>query len=146
MLSQNEPIESAIPQEQEIKRIKQLEKVLGSNSQSIKIDNNGEQVLIPESVIVMWRQVVHAMGSGQAISIVPQQQEMTTQEAADFLSVPRPYLIKLLEQGEIPYTQVNSQQRLNLLDLRKYKEETDKQRRKILDELIQESQDLGFYQ
>lgn len=51
-----------------------------------------------------------------------------------------------MEQGEIPYTQVDSQQRVNLLYLRKYKEERDKQRRKILDELIQESQDLGFYQ
>ncbi len=85
------------------------------------------------------------MALGQTISIVSQQQEMTTQEAAIFLTVPQPYLIKLLEQGEIPYTQVNSDKRINLLDLIKYKEERDKQRSKILDELIQESQDLGFY-
>lgn len=145
MLSQNEPIQSAIPQNQEIKLIKQLEQVLTSSSSPKMLDMNGEQVVIPESVCQVWRQVVHAMALGQTISIVSQQQEMTTQEAADFLTVPQSYLIKLLEQGEIPYTQVDSYKRVNLQNLIKYKEERDKQRSKLLDELIQESQDNGFY-
>ncbi|BAZ15669.1 hypothetical protein NIES4071_75410 [Calothrix sp. NIES-4071] len=93
----------------------------------------------------MWRQVVHAMALGQTISITGQQQEMTTTEAADFLNVSRPYLIKLLQQGEIPYIKVGSHRRVNLLDLSKYKEERDKQRRKGMKEFNQFLQEEGFY-
>lgn len=146
MLSKNESVHSTTPQDEEIKLIQQLEKTLASGQVPKMVDIDGEQVMIPSSVYQVWRQVVHAMASGQTITIVPQQQEMTTQEAADFLNVPQAYLIKLLEQAEIPYTQVDYQQRVNLLYLRKYKEQRDKQRRELLDELIQESQDLGFYQ
>ncbi|RUT09969.1 excisionase [Dulcicalothrix desertica PCC 7102] len=144
MLSENEPIQSATSQDEEIKLIKQLEKVLRSGSQS-KIHNNGEQVVIPESVLIMWHQVVHAMALGQTVSIVPQQQEMTTQEAADFLNVSRPYLIKLLEQGQIPYIKVGSHRRVNLLDLSKYKEERDKTRREGMKEFSKFLQEEGFY-
>lgn len=145
MLNQNEPIKSATPQDEEIKLIKQLEKALASGSQPKMIDINGEQVVIPESVLIMWRQVVHAMALGQTITIVPQQQEMTTQEAADFLNVSRPYLIKLLEQGEIPYIKVGSHRRVNLSDLTKYKQERDKKRREGMKQLSQFLQEEGFY-
>lgn len=145
MLSQNEPIKSAIPQDEEIKLIKQLEKVLAPGSQPKMIDSSGEQVVIPESVLIMWRQVIHAMVSRQVISIVPQQQEMTTQEAADFLNVSRPYLIKLLEQGQIPYIKVGSHRRVNLLDLSKCKEERDKKRREGMKEFSKFLQEEGFY-
>ncbi len=93
----------------------------------------------------MWRQVVHAMALGHTISIAAQQQEMTTQEAADFLNVSRPYLIKLLEQGEIPYIKVGSHRRVNLLDLSKYKEERDKKRREGMKEFSKFLQEEGFY-
>jgi excisionase family DNA binding protein len=70
---------------------------------------------------------------------------MTTQEAADILNVSRPYLIKLLEQGEIQYIKVGSHRRVNLLDLMKYKEERDKKRHKGIKELSQFLQEEGFY-
>ena len=70
----------------------------------------------------------------------------SVQEAADFLNVSRPHLIKLLEQGEIPYIMVGSHRRINSLALMKYKEKRDAKRNNLLDELIQESQDMGFYE
>lgn len=57
---------------------------------------------------------------------------MTTQQAADFLNVSRPYLIKLLEQGEIPYIKVGSHQRIPFTDLMKYKEQRDMKRSQLL--------------
>ena len=70
----------------------------------------------------------------------------SVQEAADFLNVSQPHLIKLLEQGEIPYIMVGSHRRINCLALMKYKEKRDTKRNNLLDELIQESQDMGFYE
>ena len=57
---------------------------------------------------------------------------MTTQQAADFLNVSRPYLIKLLEQGEIPYIKVGSHRRIPFPDLMKYKEQRDMKRSQLL--------------
>lgn len=145
MLSKNESVHSTAPQDEEIKLIQQLEKTLFSGQVPKMIDIDGEQVVIPSSVYQVWRQVVHAMALGQKISIVSQQQEMTTQEAADFLNVSRPYLIKLLEQGEIPYIKVGSHRRVNLLDLSKYKEERDNKRREGMKEFSQFLQKEGFY-
>jgi excisionase family DNA binding protein len=146
MLRQNMAMGKVMPQEQEVPAIKQLEHILGLEGFQAKLVGvNAEEILIPESVYQALRQVVHAFVLGQAISIVPQEREMTTQEAADFLNVSRPHLIKLLEQGEIPYILVGSHRRINSLALMKYKEKRDAKRSNLLDELIQESQDMGFY-
>lgn len=86
------------------------------------------------------------MALGQTVAVVPEERELTTQQAANFLNVSRPYLIKLLEQGKIPYIQVGSHRRINFDDLKKYKQQRDENRRKLLDELIAASQEMGFYE
>ncbi|WP_342001099.1 helix-turn-helix domain-containing protein [Chlorogloeopsis sp. ULAP02] len=132
--------------QQEVESIKQLARILTHESSQAKlVGANGEEIYIPESLCQVLCQVFSAMASGKAISIVSQEQEMTTQQAADFLNVSRPYLIKLLEQGEIPYIKVGSHRRVRLEDLRKYKEQRDSKRRKGLKELTQFLQDEGFY-
>lgn len=141
------PLESIMAQKQEADSIRQLEHILslqGSQAQLVSAD--GKAITIPESVYQVLRQVVHAMALGQAISIAPQEQEMTTQQAADILNVSRPYLIKLLEQGEIPCIKVGTHRRIRHQDLISYKQQRDTKRSNLLDELIQESQDMGFYE
>jgi excisionase family DNA binding protein len=71
---------------------------------------------------------------------------MTTQQAADFLNVSRPYLIKLLEQGEIPHIKVGTHRRVPFQDLMKYKEQRDSKRRQALQELIEMSEEAGLYE
>lgn len=141
------PLESIMAQKQEADSIRQLENILSlQGSQAKLIGANGKAITIPESVYQVLRQVVHAMALGQAISIAPQEQEMTTQQAADILNVSRPYLIKLLEQGEIPYIKVGTHRRVRSQDLMTYKQQRDTKRSNLLDDLIQESQDMGFYE
>ncbi|WP_337885681.1 helix-turn-helix domain-containing protein [Fischerella thermalis] len=138
--------ESVMAKEQETPSIRRLERILTiEGSQAKLVATNGEEILIPKSIYQVLRQVVHAMALGQAISIVPQNREMTTQEAAEVLNVSRPYLIKLLEQGEIPYTKVGSHRRVRFEDLMKYKQQRDTKRREGLKELTHFLQDEGFY-
>lgn len=147
MLIHKMPLESIMAQKQEADSIRQLEHILSlQGSQAKLVGANGEAITIPESVYQVLRQVVHAMALGQAISIAPQEQEMTTQQAADILNVSRPYLIKLLEQGEIPCIKVGTHRRIRYQDLISYKQQRDTKRSNLLDDLIQESQDMGFYE
>lgn len=146
MLKHNNSYESIVPQQIEIQSLKQLESMLQMTGTRALIRLNEEQIAIPESVYQVLRQVVRAFVLGQSISIIPQQREITTQEAADFLNVSRPYLVKLLEQGEIPYIKVGTHRRVRFEDLKNYKELRDAERGHLLDQLTQESQDMGFYE
>jgi excisionase family DNA binding protein len=137
--------ESVISPQLEAQSI-ELERILSVKGFQAKlVGANGEKVTIPEPIYQVVLQVVHAMASGKAISIIPQQQELTTQQAAEYLNVSRPYLIKLLEQGDINYIKVGSHRRVRFDDLMKYKQHRDTKRREGLKEFTQFLQDEGFY-
>jgi|SRR5271165_522286 len=82
----------------------------------------GEQVELPAEVYRVLRQVVEAMSRGMAVTVAPQSQSLTTQQAAELLGVSRPTLIRLLEEGRIPYDRVGTHRRLMLRDVLAYRE------------------------
>ena len=86
---------------------------------------NGEEIELPESLSQVLRQLVYYLAQGRAVTIVPLNRELTTQEAADILNVSRPYLIKLLEQGEIPFAKTGTHRRIRVDDLMEYKKRRD---------------------
>lgn len=139
-------LEPVLATEKEAQVIKHLDLLLGSKTSQAKLVGcDGEEIVIPESVYFVLRQVIHLMASGRAVSLVPLEHELTTQEAADLLNVSRPFLVKLLEQGEIPYIKVGSHRRIRFEDLMAYKQQRERERRQCLKELTQFSQDEGFY-
>jgi excisionase family DNA binding protein len=143
---QNLPVESVMAQEQESSSIKHLESILQLEGSHAKlVGANGEEISIPNSVYQVLHQAVHAMALGKVISIVIQERELTTQQAAEQLNVSRPHFIKLLEQGEIPYIRVGTHRRVRFEDLIKYKEQRDSKRREGLKQLTQFLQFEGFY-
>ena len=132
--------------QEEKQTLKKLEHFLNAKeSQPIKINSNGEEILLPESVNYALRQVIHAMALGKCVTIVADDQYMTLQEASDFLNVSRPYLITLLEQEEIPVISFGSNQQILCKDIANYKQNRDIKRRQHLNELTAFLQDEGFY-
>jgi excisionase family DNA binding protein len=83
----------------------------------------------------MFVHILALLGSGQGVQIIPDAAELTTQQAADFLNVSRPYLIGLLEADEIPYRMVGTHRRIRFEDLRDYRRQDDLKRRQAADEL-----------
>jgi excisionase family DNA binding protein len=100
---------------------------------------------IPPSVFRMLRFVVHHMARGDAISLMPVHMQLTTQEAADLLGVSRPFLIKLLDQGQICFTRTGKHRRIKLQEVQDYKERRDQKAREVLTLLAREAQEAGDY-
>ncbi|MGH7862621.1 MAG: helix-turn-helix domain-containing protein [Candidatus Dormibacteraceae bacterium] len=106
---------------------------------------DGEEIALPDPLIRVLQRAAQFLLRGDAITIVPIDKELTTQEAADFLNMSRQYLVQLLERGEIPFTRTGTHRRIKFGDLLTYKQRRDAQRRRILDELTQLGQDMGDY-
>lgn len=79
------------------------------------------------------------------ITIAPATAELTTQQAAEALNVSRPYLIKLLTEGTIPYFMVGTHRRIRSQDLEAYQAQRNTQRRRSLNELTQIMEEEGLF-
>jgi excisionase family DNA binding protein len=85
------------------------------------------------------------MEEGQAITIIPASHELTSQEAADLLGVSRQYMVRLLEDGKLPFHRTGTHRRVYFQDLMTYKKERDSQRRAALDQMAREELEAGTY-
>ncbi|WP_433166501.1 helix-turn-helix domain-containing protein [Kribbella sp. CA-247076] len=104
-----------------------------------------DTLALPRSAVELLARVLAHMAAGQAVSVVPAHAELTTQQAADLLNVSRPFLIGLLDAGEIEYRKVGKHRRVRADSLLDYKRRDDRVRREAADELAQLNRDMGLY-
>jgi excisionase family DNA binding protein len=116
-----------------------------AETQQIEIfDDKGaaHPVRVPVSALRLLVDVLTEIGDGNAVSIIPIHAELTSQDAADVLNVSRPFLVQLLERGEIPFHKIGTHRRVRYQDVINYKERIDIARSNTLDELAEQSQVL----
>lgn len=104
-----------------------------------------DPIEVPEPVVEVLAEVILILGQGRAVSVVPQNTQLTTGEAAQLLGVTRPTVVKLMEDGVLPFTRPNSSRRVALRDVITYKEQRARARREALDEMTAELADAGLY-
>jgi excisionase family DNA binding protein len=100
---------------------------------------------IPESLFDVIHQAVKILRTGAAVSIVPYDTVLTSQQAADYLGVSRPYLISILDNEGVEYSYVGTHRRISLNEIEKYRVRRDAERRNILDSMTREAYEMGLY-
>lgn len=143
------PTESESQQAKETSRL--LAQLLPPHAQDLQIqakDLQGhiQELLLPASAVRLLVALLTEMAQGNAVTLMPYHAELTTQQAADFLNVSRPYLVKLLERGEMPFHKTGKHRRVRFEDLLAYQQKLREARSLALDQLTAEAQelDLGY--
>ena len=102
-------------------------------------------ILVPRAMLELIHDLAYHLAQGRAVAIEPIDTLLTTQQAADLLNVSRPYLVQLLDRGEIPYTRKTSHRRIRFDDLIAYKRRRDAERFAGLREMTRMSEGFGLY-
>ncbi len=110
------------------------------------VGSDGSRLELPGPVFEALMQVATAMAHGQGVTVIPRDTLLTTQEAADLLSVSRPTLVRLVESGEMPYEQRGRHRRVKLADLLEYQRQMRRERRESLGRMQREGQEAGLYE
>lgn len=110
-------------------------------------DDGGDIVRleVPPATLRLLSQVLALMARQQTFVLYPESSELTTKQAAEVLGVSRPFLIRVLEAGQIPFRKVGRHRRVLMQDVLAYKKTMQINRRAALDELVKASEDMGGY-
>lgn len=138
----SDPIGKRLPSAEERRAADQLRTLIAraqSDGAPLRLANGASgasaEVVLGPALTELLLEVLRPISAGNAVTLVPISQKLTTQQAADLLNVSRPHLIKLLEAGAIQYTLTGRHRRIEAKDVFAYKAERDSQRDEALDEI-----------
>ena len=122
-----------------------LEKLLGQGVPAL-IGPAGERIELPGTVAEILRTAVEFMSHGQTVTLIPDDQAITTQRAANILGMSRPFFIKQLESGIMAHHRIGNQRRVYLRDVLEFAKKRDKERFAALDMLARDAFEAGLYE
>ena len=113
---------------------------------TLRVREAGQEkpIELPPGAVALLMEILEAMAAGRGVTLIPENAELTTVQAADVLNVSRPFLIKLLEENLLPHRKVGKHRRVRLEDVMAYKTRIDREREKVLDQLAREAQEQGM--
>ncbi len=110
----------------------------------VRIPETDEDITLPAPAVRLLVELLSELAEGNAVTLVPIHTELSTQQAADLIGVSRPFLVKLMEEGKLPFRKVGTHRRILFKDLMAYKRQIDKKRLEMLDELAAQAQELDM--
>ncbi|MBA0125650.1 helix-turn-helix domain-containing protein [Haloechinothrix sp. YIM 98757] len=113
--------------------------------ESVLVASDESRIELPDDLVAVLRDVATALSQGFAVRVAPQHTTLTTSQAADVLGISRPTLVRLLEQGEIPFDKPGLHRRVRLADVLTYQERARRARSAGLDEMVRHSEEAGVY-
>jgi len=108
-------------------------------------DNNEADIALPPSILRLLLGALQEMAKGNAVTLLPRQSELTTQQAADLMRISRPSLIKILDNGKLHYRKIGAHRRILYSDAIRYIESEHSRRVSVMEELVAETEQLDLY-
>lgn len=136
--------EAVVPTPQDTALAKEASRIIAARPQDrLRIRVGPEQELVlPQAAERLIALLLTEMAQGNVVTLIPIHAELTTQEAADFLNVSRPYLVKLLKAGKIPFHMVGTHRRIRFSDLMAHAKTSEAEQKEAMDELVRQAQEL----
>ncbi|MDO4233726.1 helix-turn-helix domain-containing protein [Pseudomonas sp.] len=107
-------------------------------------EDKPHSLVLPTSALRLLVDILGELALGNAVKVVPVHAELTSQEAADLLNVSRPHLVKMLEEGAIPFTKTGRHRRIRFSDLMAFKHQRDAESQEAMEALVRQAQELGM--
>lgn len=101
-------------------------------------------VTIPSKALDILLGTLEALAQGQDVFLLASMEEITTQQAANVLNVSRPFVVGLIDKGELPARKVGTHRRLHLADVLAYKKRSDLARQQAFQDYLEETHALGI--
>ena len=143
-LTLSNPVTPSFEESSLAKESSRLLSGLTAQNLHVHVKETDEDVILPASAVRLLVDLLSEMAEGNAVTLIPIHAELTTQQAADFLGVSRPFLIKELEEKKIPFRKVGTHRRILFEDLMAYKQQMNQSRLEILNELTSQAQELDM--
>jgi excisionase family DNA binding protein len=114
--------------------------------EAVRLQVVGEpgEVIVPKSALNALATVLENLAKGGSVSVLPSGAELSTQQAANLLNVSRPFLVKLLDGGEIAFRKVGTHRRVFADSLAAYMLKDYQRAKAAADALSEEAYDLGL--
>src|SRR5258708_7434031 len=116
----------------------------GSLKLKVREAGQDQPLELPAGAVALLMDILEAMAAGRGVTLVPENAELTTVQAAGILNVSRPFLINLLEDNVLPHRKVGKHRRVRMEDVMAYKAKIDREREAVLDQIAREAQEQGM--
>lgn len=125
--------------------LQRLTKLCREGETASLVGRNGEKVALLSELRRVLSFVLKAFEKRQSVCLIPEDEPFTTQASANFLGMSLPYLMRLLDAGEIPFHRVGTHRRVLYRDLVSFQERRTATRREALSKMTQELVEAGVY-
>lgn len=126
-------------------QLKVLLQVVEGGARPVLIGPDGQPIELPKALNDLFVAIVEAMKRKEAVFLMHENEAFTTQAAANFLGVSRQFVVRLLEEGKIPFHRVGTHRRVFFKDLDQFKHERSRRRKAGLDKMTEEVVRAGVY-
>lgn len=108
-------------------------------------DGAAPPIAVPPQVLRILARTLGLLAQGQPVTLISEQQEMTTVEAANYLNVSRPFVIKEIEANRLPHRMVGTHRRILFKDLLEYSHAMRGRQQQALDDMAADAIKNGLY-
>ncbi|MDH7464251.1 helix-turn-helix domain-containing protein [Chitinophagaceae bacterium 26-R-25] len=129
----------------EIQKLQRQSKNKKAATTIVSIGKNGNSMNVPTKAVGFFYEIVDSMAYGKSVTVLTSDLLISTQQAADILNFSRPYVVKLLEEGKIPYQKVGTHRRLKIADVVAYQKKFERERDQALDWMTRQAQELNMW-